>query len=480
MEVDEKGIDEDDESAAKRFWDLHLRRNDSIIVDLFHGQYRSTITCPECHRVSITYDPYTNVSLPIPELTKVDIYLVPCVNINKTMKLSFYISNQARFFDILHYLNTHANLDNKISKVRCMIVNNNKCIKMAKAGHLIVETSKDGYIFCCEVNSSVKDDFTMIPVHIAVNNELKTFPRLFTTNPENAIEDVKIEIYGFMRRYFRMPDEFNKLLNNGYERLVEEFETNAKVDNDTYFKVIREEYDALFNTDNKTLSNEYREKTIKSLPFQIRQGERDLLAMSEDLEKKMHNLSISGLIADININIIGELDPDRARALSSCLSYASKDNSKSLTLNDCFEHFRLTEKLEKDNEWYCSKCKKHQQAFKKLELFHTPKILILHLKRFSYGSTSRYRMWAEKLGQTINFPLEDLDLSNYVVGPCSSSQYELYAVSQHYGSTGGGHYTAICKNSDKWYDFNDSSVHSTSPSNVVSNAAYLLFYRRKE
>jgi hypothetical protein len=481
MEVDEKGADEDDESAAKRFWDLHLRRNDSVIVDLFHGQYRSTITCPECHRVSITYDPFTNVSLPIPELTKVDIYLVPCININKTMKLSIYISNQARFFDILHYINTHANLNNKISRVRCMIVSNNKCIKMAKAGNLIVDSSRDGYIFCCEVDPNVKDDFMIIPVHIAIKNELKTFPRLFTADAGNSIEEVKSKVYGFMRRFLKMPDEFNKLVNNGYESLLSEFETSSKIDYETYFKVVREEYDALFGTENKLLPDELKAEIIKNLPFEIKHGDRDLLkGEAEDLEKKLADLNISGLINNISINITGELDPDRAKALSSCLSYASKDNSKSLALNDCFEHFRLTEKLEKNNEWYCSKCKKHQQAFKKLELFYTPKILILHLKRFSYGSISKYRMWAEKLGQTIDFPLENLDLSHYVVGPCSSSQYELYAVSQHYGSTGGGHYTAICKNNERWYDFNDSSVHSASPSNVVSGSAYLLFYRRKE
>jgi ubiquitin carboxyl-terminal hydrolase 4/11/15 len=59
------------------------------------------------------------------------------------------------------------------------------------------------------------------------------------------------------------------------------------------------------------------------------------------------------------------------------------------------------------------------------------------------------------------------------------SKYDLFAVSQHYGGTGGGHYTAICKNYDgKWYSYNDSSVSNASPGNVVSSAAYVLFYRR--
>jgi ubiquitin carboxyl-terminal hydrolase 4/11/15 len=60
--------------------------------------------------------------------------------------------------------------------------------------------------------------------------------------------------------------------------------------------------------------------------------------------------------------------------------------------------------------------------------------------------------------------------------------YDLYAVSNHYGSLHGGHYTASAYNAllGKWYDFNDSSVSPTSEKDVVSSAAYLLFYRRRE
>jgi ubiquitin C-terminal hydrolase len=73
-----------------------------------------------------------------------------------------------------------------------------------------------------------------------------------------------------------------------------------------------------------------------------------------------------------------------------------------------------------------------------------------------------------------------MKLEQHIVGPDSNSKYELYGVSQHFGSCGGGHYTAMCKNNGKWYDCNDSSVSSSSESSVVSSAAYLLFYRRKD
>lgn len=57
--------------------------------------------------------------------------------------------------------------------------------------------------------------------------------------------------------------------------------------------------------------------------------------------------------------------------------------------------------------------------------------------------------------------------------------YELYAISNHYGSLGGGHYTAFAKNGEKWYSFNDSSVSPVEAGRVKGSGAYMLFYRRK-
>jgi hypothetical protein len=37
------------------------------IVDLFAGQLKSTLVCPECNGVSIKFDPYHMVQLPLPK-----------------------------------------------------------------------------------------------------------------------------------------------------------------------------------------------------------------------------------------------------------------------------------------------------------------------------------------------------------------------------------------------------------------------------
>jgi ubiquitin carboxyl-terminal hydrolase 4/11/15 len=61
---------EDDVKASIESWEAHLKRSQSIIVDLMHGQFKSTVKCPEgdCNHVSITFEAFNNISLPIPEL----------------------------------------------------------------------------------------------------------------------------------------------------------------------------------------------------------------------------------------------------------------------------------------------------------------------------------------------------------------------------------------------------------------------------
>ena len=36
---------------ANDSWQGYMMRNDSVIVDLFQGQYQSTLVCPECRKV---------------------------------------------------------------------------------------------------------------------------------------------------------------------------------------------------------------------------------------------------------------------------------------------------------------------------------------------------------------------------------------------------------------------------------------------
>ena len=140
--------------------------------------------------------------------------------------------------------------------------------------------------------------------------------------------------------------------------------------------------------------------------------------------------------------------------------------------------FSKPEILGLSDSWYCPTCKEHRQATKQIQLWNTPDILLIHLKRFE-----SQRSFSDKIDATVNFPITDLDLSKNVVykDDPRGSIYDLYAVDNHYGGLGGGHYTAYVKNfaNNKWYYFDDSRVTETVPENSIAGSAYLLFYIRR-
>merc|ERR1712196_403317 len=90
-------------------------------------------------------------------------------------------------------------------------------------------------------------------------------------------------------------------------------------------------------------------------------------------------------------------------------------DSERVELLDCFRLFAEREQLGKDDPWYCPKCKDHVHAYKKFDLWSAPDILIIHLKRFQYTPGS-YFVHRQKIDSLVNFPLEQLDLSEMVLG----------------------------------------------------------------
>jgi ubiquitin carboxyl-terminal hydrolase 8 len=150
------------------------------------------------------------------------------------------------------------------------------------------------------------------------------------------------------------------------------------------------------------------------------------------------------------------------------------------SLKDCLELYLAEEKLTGDNQWYCAKCKKHRDASKKTDLWILPPILIVHLKRFRFNEYGRL---GSKNDVPINYPIDQWDLSRFVRSRGSEYPlYDLYAVSNHVGSLGSGHYTAYALNrfTEQWYEFNDSRSRKVDERTLRGNrgSAYVLFYNR--
>lgn len=57
-------------AQADKSWQDYVRKNDSIITDIFAGQLQSTVECLFCNHKSYTFDPFLDLSVPVPSASK--------------------------------------------------------------------------------------------------------------------------------------------------------------------------------------------------------------------------------------------------------------------------------------------------------------------------------------------------------------------------------------------------------------------------
>lgn len=145
-------------------------------------------------------------------------------------------------------------------------------------------------------------------------------------------------------------------------------------------------------------------------------------------------------------------------------------NNKSPTLINCFDSYVEGEIV---SGFLDEETNEKIDILKRIKFWSLPNILVIDFKRFNYQ--------LQKNQILVTFPLDDLDLSKYVIGYNKNSyKYELFGVCNHSGNVLGGHYTAYVKNAnDKWYHYNDTTVQEISSDKIVTPKAYVLFYRKK-
>jgi len=210
-------------------------------------------------------------------------------------------------------------------------------------------------------------------------------------------------------------------------------------------------------------------------------------AMPDDADENELVLDHVGGHGKVNICLVTDelkqlFDEEEWSKFESIPSGQDEGNeSKVMNVKDCIAKYCQIEQLEESEKWYCNRCKEHVQAWKQFHLYRTPPILIIHLKRFHYSSLTHRR---NKIDSLIDFPLEGLDLTSQTMYFEEGKEpiYDCYAVSNHFGGLGGGHYTAYALNDDgEWSNFDDSRVTPNVDKNeVVSKAAYVLYYKRRD
>ncbi|KAG9088186.1 CSN-associated deubiquitinating enzyme Ubp12, partial [Ceratobasidium sp. 392] len=601
---EEGGGREVEARLAKETWEGYKRRNDSIIVDLFQGMYKSTLVCPECAKISITFDPFMYLTLPLP-ITKTwrhIIHYVPWnlnspplavqIEVPKDSSYGFLKKMFGRWFSVdpenllavevwshkfYKFYDDYMNVTDLAEKDILVIYELPIPLKSAakpipaygKFSKSIAPPTPENAPFILPVfhtapgqrglNSTFGVPFLVVlsaseacsreAIYRAVVERCERWTRLRADlwkyrgarveeirPAEQADEENVTEI---------RPDGGENPWEAGEDGLkvsVVPAETTTTADVEMADTPRSEIAETLASSDVAPTISSETTPTIESQPdASLDPDAFEIIGPQDDLfDLKIYNSGVaSSMETGFNMNAStarfidwskrepvenedGEEVPrkplvkatdalvcswqptmsdhffsvedslfDRwepfvhpeVEALRAAQT-KSRSGRQAIDIEDCLNEFTKEEQLGEDDLWYCPRCKKHQQATKKFELWSVPDILVVHLKRFSNARAMR-----DKIDALVDFPIDGLDLGQRVGKSGAEGEelqegeyvYDLFAVDEHMGGLGGGHYRAYAKNPSDgdWYHFDDSYVTKSSAEDSVNANAYLLFYRRR-
>jgi ubiquitin carboxyl-terminal hydrolase 4/11/15 len=463
-------------------WEGHKKRNDSIIVDLFQGQLKSRLRCPNNQRVSTVYDPFMYLTVPLPVMNNRKIVVTvhrmdPSL---KPLKIGVVVDKDGSIKDLKQGISNIVGIPPEALVVVDMDV-----------GRFYREWPDTS-----DISDIRENDITAAYEIVPTKKKAKQPNSDGESSEDTEPETVRIIIYHEKREkrsygtnlfgtplILSVPEDITYA--QLYLKIVHHLSGGAPP-GATSGGVLKEIPPLQVTTDPPPTGAPPNE----SFAFDDNTVFELIYGGSARYLDCVNNGSSLNLVDRRQINVTWTkklyarfIDESKLNTqdyeIHESFKTVLEKKGGNIPLYDCLALFNEEEQLAASDTWYCSDCKEHVQAFKKFSVWTAPKILVIHLKRFSY----RGRMMRERLDAVIDFPFTDLDMSPYIEGPKGPAKYDLFAVSNHYGSLGGGHYTAYAKsrNGDQWFKFDDSSVSPVSdPSKIVGSAAYVLFYKRQD
>ncbi|XP_050377387.1 ubiquitin carboxyl-terminal hydrolase 9-like [Argentina anserina] len=462
-----------DEEVADECWKNHKARNDSLIVDVCQGQYKSTLVCPVCEKVSITFDPFMYLSVPLPSTVTRSMTVTVLYGDGRGLPIPYTVNliKDRCVRDLIEALGT-----------ACCLKSDENLLLAEIYEHRIYRYFENP----SEYLSSLKPDERIVAYRYSKGAGTTRLEIMHRWQEKCLLDPFKGQrkLFGTPLVTYLGEDQINgvdieRAVSTSLSPLRRAVKLHSTKENGSTSEAVDEPSDS---NDVRSMDNgEIEEVSSRELSFRL------FLALDERGNTCKPLEKFSSLKSGKNIKVF--LDWTEKEDESYDASYlkdlpevykpgntAKKTRQEAISLFTCLEAFLKEEPLGPSDMWYCPRCKEHRQATKKLDLWMLPEVLVFHLKRFSYSRYSK-----NKLDSFVTFPIHHLDLSKYVKSKDGKPYlYELYAVSNHYGGLGGGHYTAYAKliDENKWYHFDDGHVSPVSESDIKTSAAYVLFYRR--
>ncbi|XP_062601497.1 ubiquitin carboxyl-terminal hydrolase 32-like isoform X2 [Saccostrea cucullata] len=601
-----------DEVVAEEAWENHLRRNQSIIVDLFHGQLKSQVRCKECGHMSVRFDPFNYLSLPLPMdscihleviVTRLD-GSVPVkygirLNMDEKYKalkkelssLTGIPPGQILFVEIMGPIVKALPQDNHKVKtliggvlyayelppheeIKPMTIEEEKGtvpknsvglndIQRGLATKKIQQKLENGPTSMSTSLTVEDNSANNTPTHSRQPSDVPTMGSLQPT-PENPAPKATAELFsGFVIGVHRKMNLMDVYFLSSQKARPGLFGTPIilpcveDTTNQDLYQFVWTQVSRLVSPlpPSEVKSANHAQDCDDSLgyeyPFTLKVVMKDGLSCAWcpwyrfcrgcklECNADDFNFGSSFLAIDWEptaLHLRYQTALERLYEDHESVEESRRKQTEPINLDTCLQAFTTEEELGEDELYYCSKCKKHCLASKKLDIWRLPPILIINLKRFQFLNGR----WV-KSHKIVNFPIEKFDPSNYLAPravseqsvtcvcqsnnsaeiqpvpngdipnhndlqmevekddkeskalPCKKCQlikniptadepikYDLSSMSCHTGILGGGHYVCYAKNpNQKWYCYNDSSCKECTVEQMDCNSAYILFYERE-
>ncbi|KAJ3585898.1 hypothetical protein NHX12_012306 [Muraenolepis orangiensis] len=545
-----------DQEVAEEAWRNHLRRNDSVIVDTFHGLFKSTLVCPECHKVSVTFDPfcYLSVPLPVSKDRVMEVFFVSLDPSAKPVQHRLLVPKAGKVSDLCSTLSKLTSVS--ANQMVVADVFNHRFYKIYRADESLSCILDRDDIFVYELSRACSHYRDSYGTSLFGHPLLLSVPRAHCT-----LDALYTLVLRRLARYVVFPDEdweengktagpsqrgdgqavsqpdamglATPLSDTNHaqpslDRSSEETTNHSAVACSTASSSTNASRETVGSSEASSstslASTSLASTSLASTSFASTSFAGTSHASSSHASSSYASSSHGGIVAEaeetaeedkqeaacspipaaneqparrkwcrkkrkslfslqaVNSNgtterVMGEggsafsftsqpyvavdWDPDmkksyynenEAEKYTKHSSMEEAQQQMSVQLQECIQLFTTTETLEEDNPW------------------------------FSYSKFSR-----EKLDSLVHFPLRDLDFSDCLLRKKLTngeppSRYDLIAVSNHYGGLRDGHYTSYSRNKDngRWYYYDDSKVTFATEDQIVTNAAYLLFYHRQD
>ena len=489
-----------DEEIAKLSWERHKKINDSFIVDNFHGLLRSRLVCPICKKITIVFDPFMSltVPLPIPRTLSPKFIFVPYDLTQPRVEMQLSVVSPATLPEYIEEISQriHRPINDLVFAERPPNVTilswRSTVSTQAPCFAFEIPPHDESSVFTCARLVAPKD-INGTPVVTELDGIfLVEIPREDAT-PEEVNEACQKRFAPFWKptpdSWFETTTQENQMNEKQHHDSENESNNEKEVnDNDENENEDNENSDFGSEEENiKETLNEFRKKLCKDPKVNFNENENmKARPVIHPLNKygfmrERHMRSISSTLIEILLNpdVIRDTNKFDWSLLRKKIVNSKEleiEKRKKVTLDECLKIFQNDDVLDANNKWYCPHCHQFVCANKKMDIWETPEYLIIHLKRFMHTASSHL-----KLDINVKYP-NVLDMNPYIIGPKKDEEnkYSLYAVIEHSGSLGGGHYTAHAYNhiKKKWYFFNDDVVKGSRPTAAHNKEGYVLFYAK--